>query len=238
MTIFIVRHGEGFHNTPKALEYLRSRGPDPVLTPRGVKQARYLGRYIRRHWHPTGSHWPGHRGLSIDRIYSSPMLRCLQTAIAMRGRLDMPIHVEPDLHECGGLDWRTESGEVFSTTGITTSQLATLAPNLVTHERITEKGWWFEGEERPEQWEPRGARVARWIEELVNEGIDSVILVTHAGIGGVVLRDLMGDLVYDSHWFRLNNASLTRLEIKPETGRRILHFHNSVNHLPHRLMTE
>lgn len=237
MTILFVRHGEGYHNTPKALEYLRKHGPDPVLTSRGIRQARALGSYLRRHKHPSMG-WPGHRGLKFDRLYASPMKRCLQTAIHLRGRSGTRIHLEPDLHECGGLDWRTPDGELFSTSGVTRQELEALAPSIEPHERITEEGWWFSSEETRDEWEARGERVVTWLETLAESQLESVLLVTHAGIADVVLRRIFGGLDGAGQFFRMNNAALTRVEIKPETRRRILHFHNSVSHLPTRLLTE
>jgi broad specificity phosphatase PhoE len=238
MTVFIARHGEGHHNTPQALEYLRAHGSDPVLTAKGVRQARALGRHIRAHWKPVDQGWPGYTGLAFDRLYSSPMKRCLQTAIALRGRMDVDIHIEPDLHECGGLDWHTPSGEVFTSPGVTTSDLGALAPRIRPHDRITDRGWWFSGEETAEQWEERGRRVVRWLDDLAETDLGSVLLVTHGGIGDVILRNLLGELDHAGRFFRMSNTGFTRVEIQPERGRRILHFHNSVRHLSGRLLTE
>jgi len=83
MNIILVRHGESVNNVPGAVWR-----PDPDLTPRGLEQARLLGKRCE--------------GMAIDAILCSPTLRTLRTAneISIR-KNNMPVQVLHELVEVG-----------------------------------------------------------------------------------------------------------------------------------------
>jgi len=64
---------------------------------RGVEQARLAGRALQ--------------GKGISKIYTSPFLRCVQTAHAIAEELGgLPVHVEDGMAEYLNPDWCTQSG--------------------------------------------------------------------------------------------------------------------------------
>ncbi len=74
MHIFMIRHAETEKNRAKVLQG-RSNAP---LNEAGEEQSRKAGRYFVE------------RGICFDRIYSSPLVRCIQTAkIIAQGREDL-----------------------------------------------------------------------------------------------------------------------------------------------------
>lgn len=86
--VWVVRHGERIDSVEKGWKKTAARPHDPPLTPAGFEQAAATGRALR-----------GHR---LDAIYTSPFLRCVQTATAIveaMGPGAPPIHVEPGLGE-------------------------------------------------------------------------------------------------------------------------------------------
>mmetsp|Transcript_30935 Transcript_30935/g.73419 ORF Transcript_30935/g.73419 Transcript_30935/m.73419 type:complete len:512 (+) Transcript_30935:48-1583(+) len=86
--VWVVRHGERIDSVEKGWKKTAARPHDPPLTPAGFEQAAATGRALR-----------GHR---LDAIYTSPFLRCVQTATAIveaMGPGAPPIHLEPGLGE-------------------------------------------------------------------------------------------------------------------------------------------
>ena len=84
MNLIIVRHGESVNNLPDPAGYMT----DPVLTERGLAQARLLGERCA--------------GMQIDALLSSPLTRALQTVneISVR-RGGQPVHILHELVEIG-----------------------------------------------------------------------------------------------------------------------------------------
>ena len=84
LTVHFVRHGESIGN-----EYDRTGEPRPKdwdrLSDRGWEQARGLGRRLEGH--------------DLELIVASTMTRAQETAQGIAEVLDLPIEVDPDLHE-------------------------------------------------------------------------------------------------------------------------------------------
>ncbi len=85
MNLYIVRHGESVSNSGEA----PADDPDPGLSRKGMLQADLLGEALKT--------------VRIDRIYSSPLSRAVQTAAAVAGRQSggATVNIVPELSECG-----------------------------------------------------------------------------------------------------------------------------------------
>src|SRR5437016_4773143 len=122
---YLVRHGEAQWSIASERK-LRGWGNDLVpLTADGVRQIEYLGTRLRRE--------------ACQVIICSPMTRCLHSAAILTRMLDMPLHVEFDLHEWvsdTGFDWEFDFAAV----------------EAVMEERDRLGGEWPENETR--LWEP------------------------------------------------------------------------------------
>jgi broad specificity phosphatase PhoE len=81
VTFYFVRHGESEAN---AAHRFAGRTDSP-LTPRGREQAEAVADALAK--------------VTFDRIVSSPLSRCFDTALAIAKRHDLPVDVEPDLVE-------------------------------------------------------------------------------------------------------------------------------------------
>ncbi len=81
VTIYFVRHGESEAN---AARRFAGRSDSP-LTERGRRQAEAIADELAK--------------IHIDRIVSSPLARCRDTAIAIARRHQLPVDLEPDLVE-------------------------------------------------------------------------------------------------------------------------------------------
>ena len=68
-SVWVVRHGERIDAVEKGWKKTAARPHDPPLTPTGFEQAAATGRALRDH--------------RLDAIYTSPFLRCVQTATAI-----------------------------------------------------------------------------------------------------------------------------------------------------------
>ena len=93
MHLLLIRHGQSENNAnaAKSVEaYRQGRKPDPELTELGRHQAEALGTWI-------GSVSP-----RPTKLYSSPMMRTIQTAAPVAEALDMPITVSDLIFERPG----------------------------------------------------------------------------------------------------------------------------------------
>jgi len=82
MRIYFIRHGESEANV---LREISNRGLKHPLTDLGRRQVEALARELR--------------GESVARIYTSPLLRAVQTAEILSERLALPVTVDPALRE-------------------------------------------------------------------------------------------------------------------------------------------
>ena len=99
MELYLIRHGQSTNNEGK-----RPRVADPPLTDIGVEQARWVGESLKDE--------------GITRLYSSPMLRTLQTAQIVSDIIDLPPHIFVGLHEWGGIWEARGDGTARTTTRI------------------------------------------------------------------------------------------------------------------------
>jgi len=86
--VIVTRHGERIDWVDPMWIYEAERKQDPTLSERGLKLASALGNHLKSR--------------NIKHIFSSPFIRCIQTAMAVAEPLDLPINVEYGLYEWFG----------------------------------------------------------------------------------------------------------------------------------------
>jgi broad specificity phosphatase PhoE len=176
-------------------------------------------------------------------VYSSPMLRALQTARPICARLQLPLHVFPDLCESGGLR---------EARGMCREEILQDFPDATLAENITATGWWTPNpdEEAVESVFHRATQSLTLLRERHDAG-DGVIVVTHGTFGHVLLSLMLGLDAGSGARFPLNNCGLSRLDLAsrlahpgehpttPDTVTEyaFLQFHNVTAHLPPDLLT-
>ncbi len=166
--LWLVRHGEREDHVD--LDWVRTaaRPHDPGLSPAGIEQARAAGRRLASE--------------GIRRIFTSPYLRCAQTARYIGESVTAPVHVEPGIGELNHPDW-SEGIPVM----LPMHALAALTCSFdLTHEALHDPVY-------PETLEDAFARAERTARAIVESYPGPVLLVGHAvSIIGVV-RGLTGD---------------------------------------------
>ena len=247
MQLYFLRHAQSESNArwqddPETIFH----DPDPGLTAIGERQAESVARaLIRTGPNANGSpHDPGNRvGYGITHIYSSLMLRAVQTAGVVGNALGLPVQGRTDLHEWGGI-YRLDAAADLRD-GLPGSDRAFFAakfPDLQLPADFKDAGWW----DRP--YEPRTevpARARGVFESLMgrhrNTG-DRVLIVSHGGFLNFLLAAVI-NLTADqaqanldaNFWFVLNNTGLTRVDIGPMFCGIV--YHNRIDHLADELIT-
>jgi broad specificity phosphatase PhoE len=148
-TILLARHGETDWNRDN-----RFQGQaDPPLNESGRDQARALAERLA--------------GDDVDAVYSSPLLRALETAEIVGGRLGLPVTTVEALREI----------DVGSWSGLTRTEVEARFPEGYARWLALEHGW-----EGGETYEELGARVVRALVGLAERHPDGRLLaVTHGG---------------------------------------------------------
>lgn len=192
MRLLLVRHAESVGNRE-----LRLQGwAEFPLTDRGLRQAAGLAAALAE--------------APVSAVYSSPIRRALDTAEAIAFRLGLAVEVRPALQEY-------DFGEL---SGLTWPQIRERRPRLF-EEILSEAGEFpaYPGEEGREAFRAR-VLDALWAIAEKHERDEAVAVVTHAGPIGVFLLDVLQRGYQRPIPFRLDNASVTTVEVaEPEAFR-------------------
>ena len=180
---------------------------DPALTDVGRAQAEQVAENLAAwpdpEWHPTG----------INRVYTSLMLRAVETGAIIAPALGAPLVAWVDTHEVGGLYVEDETTSAFvSRPGKGRAFFARQFPQLSLPPDIGDAGWWF----RPfEDDDARPARAQRvWESLLARHAKDSIALITHLGFYNQLMAVALGlpPPALSQVWFELDNCAITLLE--------------------------
>ncbi len=153
--IHFVRHGESEENV---LRRVSNRSLGSGLTTRGRNQAAELSVKLRN--------------LRVERIFSSPLLRAVQTAEILSDLLHAPVETVEALREydCGIIEGKSD------------------APSWNLYDRVAQdwlRGLWESRIEDGENFLDIKARFIPFVEEIVpkyNGSSDSVVIVGHGGL--------------------------------------------------------
>jgi broad specificity phosphatase PhoE len=184
--VWLLRHGEreDFHD----LDWGRTaeRPHDPGLSRAGIEQARAAGVRLADE--------------GIRRIFTSPYLRCAQTAHLVAERVRVPVHIERGIGELHHPDWTAGVPALLST-----DALAELTGAFdASHEVVHAPGY-------PETIEEAFARSATTARAIIDRYDGTLLFVGHAVPVLGIVRDLSGD----PGDFPCPPASLFRLERAP-----------------------
>jgi probable phosphoglycerate mutase len=207
MELTLVRHAQSDGNAGTGYD-----GPEPHLTERGRRQARYAAERARAE--------------PYDYLYTSCMSRALETACALAEATGLQPRVLISLAE-----WRTLPG--FR--GCPRSMLEARYPGIALPEECTEEGWWHHGLEDDAAIHERARRVAAELRAQHVEAGHRVLLVTHGGFGSSLLGAFFGLPPCDYQRFAQHNCAFSRLVVGPETTRLV--YLNCTAHLPREELT-
>lgn len=201
--LLLVRHGESEANR----QGIWQGDTDGMLSPLGHFQAVLVAERLAE-WEPP-----------VQRLYTSPLRRAMQTAQAIAQRLGLDLAIHPDLREIG----------VGQISGLTMEEFAQRFPDVYMR--------WLDKEDLDFTWpggERRRAffqRVSRAVGEiLARHAGETVALVTHGGTIRAAVAGLLGSRSAPWWSYEVENASITYLTVAA-TGEADLVFLGDASHL-------
>ena len=247
MQLYIIRHAQSKNNELYTNQQTwDGRSPDPLLSEAGQKQATVLASFLALSnpgLEADDRDLHNRRGFGITHLYTSLLQRALLTALAISEAIEIPAVAWIDIHEWGGYYKIVEEfDERVGLPGPNRAFFEENYPSVVLPDALGAEGWW----NRP--YEPRELAIYRarlfWSELMSRHGQsdDRVAIVTHGGFFQTLMNLILGysrlNQVGDKEkrvWFSVNNASITRLEVRED--RIVLVYLNRLDHLPAELIT-
>ncbi len=197
--LLLVRHGVTEHNSNQQF----AGYTDTELTDEGFRQAEKLSNRLA--------------GENIDAIYSSDLKRAVVTAEAIASRHKAEIIQSPEIRE---MNYGDAEGMTFSEIHERYPEIAELIIDL-------DAGLNFPGGESFKEFVKRTCRFLDIVREYEED--QTVLIVAHGGVLRVLVCDLLG-IGYDHfRQIRIDNASLSMVDIYPH--RVILSLLNDTSHL-------
>lgn len=182
MICYLVRHG-------KDDDTVRGGWSGLPLTDVGKEQADELASFVQR------------SDLGIKRIYSSDLLRAIQTAQSVADRLHLPIIQMPEFREVNNGDLAGMDNELASK----------MHPGLYWNTLGWEQR--YPGGESPKEFYERISTAWDAFQKMVLEQNENVLLVTHGGVINVILSIVNGEKYSNKTSMRkIRNAELITLE--------------------------
>ncbi|MCL5026660.1 MAG: histidine phosphatase family protein [Chloroflexi bacterium] len=189
--LVLVRHGTTIDN----LASRWSGWQDSPLSDNGRLQAAVLAAYLAD-------------AVSADALYASPLRRALATATVIGERLGLAPRVHAGLKE-------SHFGQVE---GMPDAEVRRLYPEMyAAAQDFTDLDFCWPGGESRRQFV---ARIRRTLGEIIQESVGRrVLVVGHGGMISIFLADLLDD--DPSRWpkYKVNNCSVTRLELSHDGPR-------------------
>jgi 2,3-bisphosphoglycerate-dependent phosphoglycerate mutase len=240
LQLFFIRHAQStnnllWDNTGSSI----GRNEDPPLTDLGKQQARHLAEFLLR-GNPDGGYLGTSAnpfGFSLTHLYTSLMMRAVETGIPVAKTLCLPLIAWEDLHEQGGIYRSDEvTGEPIGLPGKNRSYFQTFFPELLLPPTLDEAGWWRSRPyEAPEQSVERAQRLLSDLLERHADSNDKVAVICHGAFYNSFLAVLLNLPFQNEFWFRMNNAAITRIDFQDDEVRLV--YMNRMDYLPVELIT-
>ena len=241
--LYLIRHGQSQNNAFAAESKANAtdqtpRTSDPCLTRAGYAQAKCVARYLAREADKTdvrdGS--PVGAGHGIQKLYTSAMLRALETTQPISDALRLHPEIWLDVHEEGGiwLDHGDGRGPIGHP-GMTRTEIAAQFPGFAVPDSITEAGWWNRPFETRQDLVGRAARLAEDVRRYMAGQASRVAIVSHGTLISLLIQHLLlGQYVPDVR-FSNHNTGISRLDFDGDSV--MLRYLNRIDHLPVDLVT-
>lgn len=234
MQLLLIRHAESENNALMAAGRIDERVPDPSISALGQRQAQALADWAAS----DRSNLP-----KIDRIYTSLMIRTIQTAKPLADTLDLPMEARTDTFERGGVFSGPMDAPVPHP-GSPRSQLQAVTDRVELPQEATEDGWFPGSFENQAAGMRRALNLAKWLRAFPADA--TIALVAHAEIIAMLLAALINPEQVeraieqakseDTAWrklgqfFAIENTSTTMLELDDQ-GLTKIKWINRIDHL-------
>jgi 2,3-bisphosphoglycerate-dependent phosphoglycerate mutase len=246
MEFYIIRHAQSANNELYARTGATDgRHPDPALTGIGHIQANHLARFLAGKEDGElgyNAHLHNRDGFSLTHLYTSLMIRSIETATYIAGATRLPLYAWPDIHERGGLYTVDEHGQEVGVAGPNRQELESVYPHLILPNSIDQQGWW---RNRPRETVEEALIRARLVWEQLTErhgnSDDRVAIVTHGGFFQSLVSTLftsaalVEELGMGELWYGISNASVSRIDLIAEGI--AIRYLNRIDFLPGNLIT-
>ncbi len=235
MQLYFIRHAQS-QNNALWIETGSSDGrmSDPELSEYGRDQAKLLAKYLSSavpHIPQDQKGCQENSGFGITHVYSSLMVRALETASILAEPLKLTVNGWKDLHESGGVyEQNKETLERIGLPGNSRSFLLKRFPGLVLPESVDEKGWWNRPFEEREERLPRAQNFLKELLEKHGGTPDKVVVVSHFGFYNYFMRILLKTPDETDMVFVLNNCGITRVDFDEDFKRLV--YTNRTDFLP------
>jgi 2,3-bisphosphoglycerate-dependent phosphoglycerate mutase len=245
MLFYFIRHAQSENNAIwSETGSEEGRREDPELTPLGVKQAEALADFLLTAEPRGGISSNGRRGRGFDftHIYSSLMVRAVNTASIIGERMNLQVHGLQNIHERGGIYLEDRAAKTVNCLpGKDRRYFQDSFPGFILPEDFIETGWW---DRRPvEDSDACLERAGRFLAALLEKHggtEDRVAIVSHGGFYNDFLWTLLNTAPQNRHWFLMYNSAVTRIEFRDTSAENlhaVLTYQNRVDHLPADLLT-
>lgn len=247
MELYFIRHGQSENNAKWHRDDFQDVS-DPELTEIGRTQANHLARFFADNQSRNDSFMynsQNQHGFGLTHIYTSLMVRAVNTATPLAGALDLPLIAWPEIHETGGIFSRDDGDKQAGLPGKNRSYFKENYPDLVLPDWLNEGGWWNRPFESKEARKPRAEKM--WTGLLARHGDRDgqsehrVALISHGGFFMYLFTTAIGidmrkiDDTIHEYWFTMNNCSITRLDIDDKQV--VISYVNRNDYLPKHLIT-
>lgn len=187
MTCYLVRHG-------KDDDTVRGGWSEQPLSDEGKAQAEALACLVQS------------RDLGIQCIYSSDLVRAMQTAQIVADKLQVPIMPMPEFRE-------VNNGDLA---GMKNDLADKVYPGLYWNTLDWEQR--YPGGESPKEFYERVSTAWNAFQKMVLEQNETVMLVTHGGVINVILSVVNGQQYANKLYFpKIPNAELITMEYRGES---------------------
>jgi len=230
MQFYFVRHAQSENN----LLYANTgasigRSDDPEITALGLQQRERLARFLRT-GNPDWGNSSEEVGFGITHLYTSLMVRAIETGTLIAKELSLPLVAWEDVHETGGIYLEDHAtGTRTGQSGKGRSEFAARFPDLILPDSLGETGWWNRPFEEREQRPPRAQRVVDELLRRHGNREDRVAVISHGGFFNYLLRVIFR-IEREECWFALYNCAITRIDFDAEHARLV--YLNRVEFLP------
>lgn len=197
MRIFLIRHGR--QNSPLC-------NVNVPLSDAGRQQAALLGERLK--------------GESIDAVWSSDLIRAVETADIINESLRVPREIRTDLREISFGDMEGLSDEV----------IADRFEDFLRERAKMEQDLAYPGGESSKE---VAARVLPVMEEIIERDYETVAVVTHGGVIRSLVSHYLGMDFARTQLLagHLENCGITELWVRKRDGRVVLNRFNDFSHL-------
>lgn len=239
MQLYYIRHGQSANNwryaqTGSAL----GRSDDAELTDMGRQQAEYVAAFLAAGvTEPAPPYdYQNVGGFGLTHLYSSLMVRAVETGTIISRAMGIPLVGWKDWHETGGIFQENhETAEFIGLPGKPRAYFVEHYPDFILPDDAAEDGWWNRPFEAREERFPRAERVLQALLARHGGTEDRVAIVSHGGFFNYLLAAILRYPLENRPWFALNNTAITRIDFKPESTEII--YVNRADFLPRDLIT-